>query len=110
MSQEVKQEGSFKLQKPKPAARKLNKPATVTKVDLQTKTEDNAIQEQSTNESLLQPKQPEVGLQEVEQGNQVNQIVTEKIVSEEEVIEVNVTPVTVIQEISEEEVAISTRE
>ncbi len=112
MSENVKQEGTFKMQKPKPTARKLNKPAVVTKVDLKTlKTEyTDAIQEQSANESLLQPKQPEVGLQEVEQGNQIDQIVTEKVVPEKEVTELNVTPVTVIQEISEEEVAISTRE
>lgn len=107
MSENVKQEGTFKLQKPKPAAKRLNKPATVTKVDLQTnKTEDtDAIQEQSTNESVLQPEQPSMGLQEVEQGNAQQEVVTIQVESQEEVI-----PVNVIQEISEEEISASSAE
>ena len=107
MSENVKQEGTFKMQKPKPTARKLNKPAVVTKVDLKTlKTEDtDAIQEQSTNESLLQPKQPEMGLQEVEQGNTQQESIAEKVNTEKEVTELNVTPISVIQEVSEEEIS-----
>jgi hypothetical protein len=107
MSENVKQEGTFKMQKPKPTARKLNKPAVVTKVDLKTlKTEDtDAIQEQSTNESLLQPKQPEMGLQEVEQGNTQQEGITEKVNTEKEITELNVTPISVIQEVSEEEIS-----
>jgi len=107
MSENVKQEGTFKLQKPKPAAKRLNKPATVTKVDLQTnKTEDtDAIQEQSTNEGVLQSEQSTMGLQEMEQGNAQQEVVTIQVESQEEV-----TPVTVIQEISEEEISASSAE
>jgi hypothetical protein len=56
MSENVKQEGTFKLQKRKPAMKKLNvenKAATVatakqevTKVDLTNKPQENAIQKQ----------------------------------------------------------------
>jgi uncharacterized protein (DUF2164 family) len=101
MSENVKQEGTFKLQKPKPAPKKLNKPAAVTKVDLQTtKIEDtDAIQEQSTDESMLQPEQPKMGLQEMEQGDAKQEVTTIKIESEEEVTVINA-----IQEISEEEI------
>jgi hypothetical protein len=107
MSENVKQEGTFKLQKPKPAAKKLNGPATVAKVDLQTnKTEDtDAIQEQSTNESMLQPEQPQMGLQEVEQGNTEQEVATIQVENKEEV-----TTITVIQEVSEEKITASTNE
>jgi len=107
MSENVKQEGTFKLQKPKPAPKKLNKPAAVTKVDLQTtKPEDtDAIQEQSTNESMLQPEQPQMGLQEVGQGDTKQEIVTGKAEGEEEVTVINA-----IQEISEEEISAASNE
>jgi uncharacterized protein (DUF2164 family) len=109
MSENVKQEGSFKLQKPKPRAtpKKLNKPATVAKVDLQTiKPEDtNAIQEQSTNESVLQSEQPAMGLQEMEQGDAKQEVPTIQVESKEEV-----TTITVIQEVSDEEVNASSKE
>jgi uncharacterized protein (DUF2164 family) len=109
MSENVKQEGSFKLQKPKPRTtpKKLNKPATVAKVDLQTiKTEDtNAIQEQSTNESVLQSEQPTMGLQEMEQGDAKQEVPTIQVESKEEV-----TTITVIQEVSDEEVNASSKE
>jgi len=79
MSQEVKQEGEFKMKKP--SVKKLNKPTEVTKVDLDkpkeepikvviSKEGEDAIQEQATDESVLRSKQPEVGLQEVETGNE----------------------------------------
>jgi len=109
MSENVKQEGSFKLQKPKPRTtpKKLNKPAAVAKVDLQTiKTEDtNAIQEQSTNESVLQSEQPEMGLQEMEQGDAKQEVPTIQVESKEEV-----TTITVIQEVSDEEISASSAE
>ena len=109
MSENVKQEGSLKLQKPKPreTPKKLNKPATVAKVDLQTiKTEDtNAIQEQSTNESVLQSEQPAMGLQEMEQGDAKQEVPTIQVESKEEV-----TTITVIQEVSDEEINTSTTE
>ena len=109
MSENVKQEGSFKLQKPKPRTtpKKLNKPAAVAKVDLQTIKTDNtdAIQEQSANESVLQPEQPSMGLQEMEQGNTEQEVPTIQVESKEEV-----TNIQVIQEVSDEEIVASTAE
>ena len=81
MSEEVKQEGEFKLKAKKPSPKKLNKTDEPIKVDLTQKQEEpikvvipkeetDAIQEQSTDESMLRNKQPEVGLQEVVEGNQ----------------------------------------
>ena len=106
MSEEVKQEGSFKLQKPKPAPRKLNKPAAVTKVDLQTKTEENAVQEQTTNESVLGNEITKVELPRVDEGNPEPAIITQNVETQaEEVIQINA-----LQEVSEEEIAASTQE
>jgi len=81
MSEEVKQEGEFKLKAKKPSVKKLTKTDEPIKVDLTQKQEEpikvvipkeetNAIQEQGTDESVLRDKQPEVGLQEVVEGNQ----------------------------------------
>jgi hypothetical protein len=70
MSEQIKQEGDFKMQKRKPAMRKLDKVAQVSKVDLTPKKEEDAIQEQTTNESMLGTEQPQVGLQEVGTGNE----------------------------------------
>ena len=96
MLEQIQQEGSFKLQKRKPQMKKLDKPNLVSKVDLTIKTETpNAIQEQSTNESLLVNQGSEVGLQEVGQGNTVNEQVAEKVNQEEIVI---------MHEVSDEEV------
>jgi hypothetical protein len=65
------------------------------------KEETNAVQEQSTDEGLLQPEQPEMGLQEVEQGNtELIEVATEEN-NEEEIAEnpvVTVVEGTVIQE------------
>lgn len=110
MSEEIKTEGEFKIKKQTP--KKLNKvdqvtkvtisdsePATttepeVTKVFITNETETtDAVQEQNTNESLLGSEGPQVGLQEVVQGNEESKIVTSQ---EEEV--------TVINEITEEEI------
>ena len=106
MSEQVKQEGSFKMQKPKPAARKLNKPAVVTKVDLQTKPEDNAIQEQNTNASVLGNEVTKVELPKVDERNTEPAIITQSIEAPAE----EVTHINVIQEISEEEVIASSKE
>ena len=106
MSEQVKQEGSFKMQKPKPAARKLNKPAVVTKVDLQTKPEDNAIQEQNTNASMLGNEVTKVELPKVDERNAEPTIITQNIETPAE----EVTHINVIQEISEEEVIASSKE
>lgn len=106
MSEEVKQEGSFKLQKPKPAPRKLNKPAAVTKVDLQTKTEENAVQEQTTNESVLGNEITKVELPRVDEGNPEPAIITQNVETQaEEVIQINA-----LQEVSEEEITASAQE
>lgn len=106
MSEEVKQEGSFKLQKPKPAPRKLNKPGVVTKVDLQTKTEENAVQEQTTNEGVLVNEITKVELPRVDEGNPEPPVITQNIEEQqEEVIQINA-----LQEVSEEEIAASTKE
>lgn len=48
--------------------------------------QDNAIQEQTTGESMLRTEQPEVGLQEVGEGDQVTEVVTEEAKSKEEVL------------------------
>ena len=96
MSEQVKQEGDFKIQKKKPSIKKLAQNADLIKVDLTPKKEEeDAIQEQSTDESVLRTEQPEVGLQEVVEGNEESTVVAEEVNEEE---------VTVIQEITEEEV------
>ena len=96
MSEQVKQEGDFKIQKKKPSIKKLAQNADLIKVDLTPKKEEeDAIQEQSADESVLRTEQPEVGLQEVVEGNEEPTVVAEEVNEEE---------VTVIQEITEEEV------
>jgi len=81
MSEQVKQEGEFKIKAKKSSPRKLNKTDEPIKVDLTQKQEEpikvvipkeetDAIQEQSTDESMLRNKQSELGLQEVVEGNQ----------------------------------------
>jgi hypothetical protein len=87
MSEEIKQEGDFKIQKRKPAMKKLNTESQVTKVDLTAKKEEDAIQEQATNESMLGTEQSEVGLQEVVQGNEEHKESAKQ--DEKEVIVIN---------------------
>lgn len=72
---EVKQEGEFKMKAKKPTPKKLTKVDEPIKVDLTPKEaevtkviikkEEDAIQEQSTDESVLLNEQPKVELQEV---------------------------------------------
>lgn len=108
MSTEVKQEGDFKMSKPK-TPKKLNKQDDVIKVDLSKpkveadvikvvipseKKEEDAIQKQSTDESVLRTEQPKVELQEMEQGNEESS----KNVIEEIQIEKSVVEETKIQE------------
>ena len=97
MSENVTQEGSFKLQKRKPAMKKLEKPNVISKIDLTTKKEEpNAVQEQNTNESMLGSQGSEVGLQEVVEGNAKHEpIAIEE--SKEEIV--------VMHEVTNEEVA-----
>jgi len=99
MSEIVKQEGDFKMPKPR-KPRNLTKEDKVTKVDFSTpnveevtkvvipNTEKDAIQEQSTDESMLRTEQSKLGLQEMEQGNEGTfENVIEEISNEQEVKE-----------------------
>ena len=102
MSEQVKQEGDFKLQKKRTPMKKLVTTNEISKVDLRTnKTPEDAVQIENTDESMLGAKQPELGLQEVEQGNEEHQTVTVQTPTQEEVT-------TVIQEITQEEVDTTT--
>ena len=97
MSENVKQEGEFKLPKRKAPMKKLDKPSEVSRVDLSTKKADeNAIQEQDTNESVLGSEESKVGLQEVGQGNAEAKSIANQVVQEEVII---------MQEVTDEEVA-----
>ena len=58
--------------------------ASVTKVDL-TKPQEDAVQEQSTDESLLGSEESEVGLQKVDEGNKEPEVATEQ--EEEQIIQ-----------------------
>jgi hypothetical protein len=100
MSETIKQEGDFKISKPK-KPKNLNKQTEVTKVDFVNhekeaevlkvviptlETDKDAIQEQSTNESMLRTEQSELGLQEVVEGNEgsfenvIHEITNEEVV------------------------------
>jgi hypothetical protein len=108
MSEIVKQEGDFKIQKPK-RPRNLTKEDKVTKVDFSAttaeqevtkvvipNTEKDAIQEQSTNESVLRTEQSEVELQGVVEGNEgtfenvIEEISNEQVTSIEKEVEKHV--------------------
>jgi len=95
MSEQVKQEGDFKLKTKKPSVKKLAKPNDIIKVDLTPKKEEDAIQEQSTDASVLRTEQPEVGLPEMVERNEEQKVVTQEVVEENPIV---------IQEITEEEV------
>jgi hypothetical protein len=87
MSEQIKQEGDFKIQKKKPAMKNLGGANQVSKVDLTPKKEEDAIQEQTTNESVLRTEQSEMGLQEVVAGNEEHKEITNA--AEEEVTIIN---------------------
>lgn len=102
MSEITAQEGEFKMSKPK-KPRNLNKEDNVIKVDMSKSVveqevpkvliptlnpDKDAIQEQSTNESVLRTEQPEVELREMEQGDQGTfENVIEEI-TKEEIVEI----------------------
>jgi hypothetical protein len=109
MSEIIKQEGDFKVKKTKP--RNLTKESEIVKVDFSmpkveqevTKVvipnlekEENAIQKQSTDESLLRAEQPKVELQEMERRdegsfeNVIQEITDEEVKKEVVVIETEV--------------------
>jgi len=102
MSEEIKQEGSFKMQTKRAPMKKLNKPVVVSKVDLTNKkVEEDAIQKQSTNESVLVSEQPKVELQKVDEGDPKPAVVTQSSEAKEEIIVVNQGS---LQEVTDEEV------
>jgi len=84
MEQAIKQEGEFKMSKPK-KPRNLNKVNDVVKVEILDEpkaqeqeiqkviipnTSEDAVQESSTEESMLRTEQPQVELQEMGEGDQ----------------------------------------
>lgn len=102
MSTQVKQEGDFKLKKPK--AKQLGKVDEVVKVDLAkpkqqeepikvdlTKKEENAVQEQATESSVLESvdqsnetgEETKVGLQEMGEGDKEETPIIQEITEEE---------------------------
>lgn len=81
--------------------KKLDKPNVISKVDLTTKKEEpNAVQEQNTNESMLGSRGPEVGLQEVAEGNAKHEQVA---------IEEGKEEVVIMHEVTNEEVAAASK-
>ena len=100
MSESVKQEGEFKLKAKRATPKKLTKSDEPTKVDLSaakpaeeiTKVvipnqPENAIQEQSTESSVLRAEQPEMELQEVGQRNEgtIENVIEE--INEQEIVQ-----------------------
>jgi hypothetical protein len=103
VTQKVKQEGEFKIKSKTPRFKDLDKVSNVTKIDLsnlpekeETKKEKtDAIQEPSTEESVLRTEQPGVGLQEVGETHE------EPIVAGEDATEKVDTPLQQVEEITE---------
>ena len=102
MSEITVQEGEFKMPKPK-KPRNLNKEDKVVRVDMSkplveqditkvtiqtTNPNPDAIQIQSTDESVLRTEQPEVELREMEQGDQgtIENVIEE--ITNEEIVEI----------------------
>ena len=103
VKQEVKQEGEFKIKSKTPKFKDLGKVSNVTKIDLsnlpekeETKKEKtDAVQESSTEESVLRTEQPGVGLQEVGETHK------EPVVAGEDATEKVDTPLQQIEETTE---------
>ena len=103
VNQEVKQEGEFKIKSKTPKFKDLGKVSNVTKIDLSNlpekeetkKEETDAVQESSTEESVLRTEQPGVGLQEVGETHK------EPIVASEDATEKVNTPLQQVEEITE---------
>jgi uncharacterized protein (DUF2164 family) len=106
MSEQVKQEGEFKLKPKKTTPKKLVKNDQPIKVDLTTprqeeepikvvipKEQVDAVQEQSSTESVLRTEQPELELQAMGQGNEgatenvIEEINQQEVVQETENLE-----------------------
>jgi len=117
MSEITKQEGEFKMPKPK-VPKSLNKENKVIKVDLSTPKvneeitkvvipnltlDEDAVQKQSTTESMLRTEQPEVELREMEQRNEGTfEDVIQEITDEEVKVEVQVIEEAVEKHIQEQ--------
>jgi hypothetical protein len=103
VTQKVKQEGEFKIKSKTPRFKDLDKVSNVTKIDLsnlpekeETKKEKtDAIQEPSTEESVLRTEQPGVGLQEV------GEIHEEPVITSEDAAEKVDTPLQQVEETTE---------
>ena len=103
VKQEVKQEGEFKIKSKTPKFKDLGKVSNVTKIDLSNlpkeeelkKEKTDAIQEPSTEESVLRTEQPGVGLQEV------GEIHEEPIITSEDAAEKVDTPLQQVEETTE---------
>jgi hypothetical protein len=64
-------------------ALKARRSALLKQVEQLENKQPDAVQEQATDEGVLRPEQPEVGLQEVVEGDQEPQVATEEVVQEE---------------------------
>ena len=103
VTQEVKQEGEFKIKSKTPKFKDLGKVSNVTKIDLSNlpkeeepkKEKTDAIQEPSTEESVLRTEQPGVGLQEV------GEIHEEPVITSEDAAEKVDTPLQQVEETTE---------
>jgi len=98
VTQEVKQEGEFKIKSKTPKFKNLGKVSNVTKIDLSNlpeKEKTDAIQEPSTEESVLRTEQPGVGLQEV------GEIHEEPVITSEDAAEKVDTPLQQVEETTE---------
>ena len=103
VNQEVKQEGEFKIKSKTPKFKDLGKVSNVTKIDLSNlpekeetkKEETDAVQESSTEESVLRTEQPKLGLQEVGETHK------EPVVAGEDATEKVDTPLQQIEETTE---------
>jgi hypothetical protein len=100
MSETVKQEGAFSLKGKKPSteekketvetkepikvkleSKPLSQEQEVTKVVIK-KEQENAVQEQTANETVLQDEDSKVGLQEVDEGNsQLEEVTEEEVIT-----------------------------
>ena len=104
MSTEVKQEGEFKIKNKTPKFKDLGKVSNITKIDLSNlpekeetqKEKTDAVQEPSTEESVLRTEQSGVGLQEVGETHE------ESIASSEDVEEEVNSPLQQIDEAADE--------
>jgi hypothetical protein len=104
MSTEVKQEGEFKIKNKTPKFKDLGKVSNITKIDLSNlpekeetqKEKTDAVQEPSTEESVLRTEQSGVGLQEVGETHE------ESIASSEDVEEEVNSPLQQIDEVADE--------